>query len=32
MAAWLPQKEEDDYYYGLSWTYKDTATARKAMP
>ena len=30
MAAWLPQKEEDDYYYGLSWTYKDTATARKA--
>ena len=30
VAAWLPQKEEDDYYYGLSWTYKDTATARKA--
>jgi len=31
MAAWLPQKEEEDtYYYGLSWTYKDTATARKA--
>ena len=30
VAAWLPQKEEDDYYYGLSYTYKDTAAARKA--
>ena len=30
VAAWLPQKEEDNYYYGLSWTYKDTATTRKA--
>jgi hypothetical protein len=29
VAAWLPQKEEDDYYYGLTWTYKDTAAARK---
>ncbi len=28
VAAWLPQKEEDDYYYGLSYTYKDTAAAR----
>jgi hypothetical protein len=30
VAAWLPQKEEDTYYYGLSYTYKDTATGRKA--
>jgi hypothetical protein len=30
VAAWLPQKEEDTYYYGLSYTYKDTAAGRKA--
>jgi hypothetical protein len=32
-AAWLPPKgKESDYIYGYTYAYKDTATARKALP
>ena len=32
-AAWLPAKgKEVDYIYGYTYAYKDTATARKALP
>ena len=29
VAAWLPRHEDDGYVYGLSFTFKDTAAARK---
>jgi hypothetical protein len=32
-AAWLPPEDKkDDYVYGYSYAYKDTATARKTLP
>ena len=32
-AAWLPPKgKEDDYIYGYTYAYKDTATVRKVIP
>jgi hypothetical protein len=32
-AAWLPPKgKEDDYIYGYTYAYKDTATAYKVIP
>tara|TARA_R110000868_G_scaffold19815_3_gene84737 strand:+ start:453 stop:2159 length:1707 start_codon:yes stop_codon:yes gene_type:complete len=32
-AAWLPPEDKkDDYVYGYSYAYKNTATARKALP
>ena len=29
VAAWIPRREDDGYVYGLSFTFKDTAAARK---
>ena len=32
-AAWLPPEDKkEDYVYGYAYAYKDTATARKAVP
>ena len=32
-AAWLPPEgKEDEYLYGFSFAYKDTATCRKSLP
>lgn len=32
-AAWMPPKgKEDEYVYGYSYMFKDTAAARKSMP
>jgi len=32
-AAWLPPTDKEaDYIYGYTYAYKDTATARKALP
>ena len=29
VAGWLPRKQDDGYFYGLTWAYKDTKTAYK---
>ena len=29
VAAWIPRRKDDGYIYGLSFTFKDTAAARK---
>lgn len=29
VAAWMPRRKDDGYIYGLGFTYKDTAAARK---
>ena len=29
VAAWIPRRKDDGYVYGLSFTFKDTAAARK---
>ena len=29
VAAWIPRRKDDGYFYGLSFTFKDTAAARK---
>ena len=29
VAGWLPRKQNDGYFYGLTWAYKDNKTAYK---
>lgn len=29
VAGWMPRRNDDGYYYGLTFAYKDTAAARK---